>query len=253
MDDWHYEPAPDLEQSMLDRLQRFPREPDMLTYACRSLVALIIRAWLRTYHRLEIEGIENIPRSGSFVLVANHASHLDALCLLSAIPLGNLHRAFSAAAKDYFFVSVPRVALAILVVNALPFDRELHIRHSLQLCRQLLLSNPGNMLVLFPEGTRSTDGTIAHFKPGIAMLVAGTEIPVIPCYLSGTNKALPKGAMFPRPRKIRLSIGQARTYAKYEPDKHGAAFICEDLHRAVVDLAAPGGRLTSGEHVASVY
>jgi 1-acyl-sn-glycerol-3-phosphate acyltransferase len=238
MDEWHYDPAPDLAQSLLDRLQRFPREPDMFTYGCQSVSALLIRAWLRFYHRFEIDGLENIPRDGSFILVANHASHLDVLCLLSAVPLANLHRAFSAAAKDYFFVSVPRVAIAILVVNALPFDREVHIRQSLQLCRQLLLSNPGNMLVLFPEGTRSIDGQIGHFKPGVGMLVAGTDIPVIPCHLDGSYRALPKGAFFPRARKIRLSIGSPRRYSTFEPDKHGAVRVCDDLHQAVMQLSA---------------
>src|SRR5258707_6773331 len=102
MNEWHYDPAPDLAQSLLDRLQRFPRDPDMFTYGCQSFSALLIRAWLRFYHRFEIDGLENIPRDGSFILVANHASHLDVLCLLSAVPLANLHRAFSAAAKDYF-------------------------------------------------------------------------------------------------------------------------------------------------------
>ena len=63
------------------------------------------------------------PADESFVLVANHASHLDTLCLLAALPLRRLHRAYPAAAADYFFVNVARRALAVLVVNALPFHR----------------------------------------------------------------------------------------------------------------------------------
>src|SRR5688500_1397227 len=142
MEQWHYEPASDLSCGMVDRLRQFPREPDMLCYGLRSAAAMMIRFYLRSYHRFRIEGRRNLPASGSFVLVSNHASHLDALCLLSALPLQRLHQAFPAAAADYFFVSPPRIAIATIVVNALPFHRQTHIRQSLRVCRELL-ANPG--------------------------------------------------------------------------------------------------------------
>ena len=97
---------------------------------------------MRVYHRLEIIGRENLPAQGSCVIVANHTSHLDTLCLLAAMPLRKLHRVFPAAAQDYFFVSVPRLAIAAVVINALPFGRQRNIRHSLDICRELL-ANPG--------------------------------------------------------------------------------------------------------------
>src|SRR5689334_16581413 len=176
---WTYEPAPDLDQSLADRLRRFPREPDIAVYAARSLAAMTIRSWLRFYHRFEISGAEHLPKEGSFILVANHASHLDTLCILSALPLRQLHRAFPAAAQDYFFVGMPRLAVAAVIVNALPFGRQSHIRNSLELCRHLL-ANPGNMLILFPEGTRTKTGKIGEFKPGVGLLAAGSNIPVVP-------------------------------------------------------------------------
>src|SRR5947209_2670628 len=116
MQAWHYEPEDDLDQPLLERLRHFPRQPDMLVYGVRSIAAILIRGWLRLYHRLTITGRENLPLDRSFVLVANHASHLDTLCLLSALPLGKLHRAFPAAARDYFFVSAPRLLAAAIVV-----------------------------------------------------------------------------------------------------------------------------------------
>ena len=61
MKKWQYESAADLDQTMIERLRNFPREPDMLVYGLRSLVALIIRALLRTYCRFEIVGEEHIP------------------------------------------------------------------------------------------------------------------------------------------------------------------------------------------------
>jgi 1-acyl-sn-glycerol-3-phosphate acyltransferase len=235
MKEWHYDTAEDLGQPMIERLRGFPREPDMLVYGLRSLAALGLRAWLSLYHRLEIVGADHLPHDGSFVMVANHSSHLDAICLLAALPLGKLHRAFPAAASDYFFVSVPRTAAAAIIVNALPFTRTVHVRQSLSLCRQLL-ANPGNILIIFPEGTRSTTGEPGEFKPGIGLLVGGTNIPVVPCYLSGAFEAWPKGRLWPRPKRLKLIIGATRSYETIAPGKSAAEQVAADLKQAVVEL-----------------
>src|SRR5438270_934906 len=212
MKKWRYDSARDLDQTLVERLRRFPREPDMLVYGLRSIAALIIRAWLRAYHRLEIVGQEHLRSDRSIVMVANHNSHLDTLCLLAALPLRKLHRAFPAAAADYFFESIPRTWIAAVFVNALPFARRAHSRQSLSICGELL-ANRGNVLIIFPEGTRSTTGQTQEFKPGIGALVAGRDVSVLPCYLDGTFDAWPKGSRFPRPRKIRLVVGAERNYA----------------------------------------
>jgi 1-acyl-sn-glycerol-3-phosphate acyltransferase len=236
MDPWHYETSEQLDQSMVERLRRFPREPDLLVYGLRSAAAVLVRAWMRVYHRLSIVGRENLPREGSFIIVANHASHIDTLAILSALPLTRLHRVFPAAAKDFFFVSLPRTAIAAIVVNALPFDRQDNIRQSLSLCRAVL-DNPGNILLIYPEGTRSTTGAIGEFRPGISLLLAGRELPVVPCYLDGAFHAWPKGVALPRPRKVRLVIGEPRCYSDLHRGKESAQVMCQDLREAVLSLS----------------
>ncbi|HEY2138783.1 MAG TPA: lysophospholipid acyltransferase family protein [Chthoniobacterales bacterium] len=238
---WQYEPAADLDQRLIERLRNFPRQPDMLVYAVRSFVALIIRALLRLYCRFEIVGEQHLRSNRSFVLVANHSSHLDTVCLLAGLPLRRLHRAFPAAAADYFFKSVPRTWIATVVVNALPFARQAHARHSLAICAELL-ANPGNILIIFPEGTRSVSGALQEFKGGIGALVAGRDVPVLPCYLDGAFRAWPKGSRFPRPRKVRLIIGAPRSYASRLPDKTAHAAIATELHGAVERLAQQHAR-----------
>jgi 1-acyl-sn-glycerol-3-phosphate acyltransferase len=235
---WVYDSAEDLDRGLVERLRQFPREPDMLVYGLRSLVALALRAWLRTYHRLEIHGQEHLPKEKSFVLVANHTSHLDTLCLLAALPLRKLHRAFPAAAADYFFQSVPRIWVAAVVVNALPFGRQTHIKQSLLLC-QHLLENPGNVLIIFPEGTRSATGEMSKFKPGIGALVAGRDIMVLPCYLRGGFKAWPKGSICPRPSKVQLTIGKPRSFATIASTKEAANSIAAELEQAIKEMEAP--------------
>jgi 1-acyl-sn-glycerol-3-phosphate acyltransferase len=232
---WHYETAKDIDQSLVERLRRFPREPDMLVYALRSLAAMSLRAWLRTYHRLRITGQENLPGAGSFIMVANHASHLDALCLLAALPVRKLHQVFPAAAEDYFFVSLPRIAVSAILVNAMPFARQAHTRQSLDVCRGLL-GIPGNILILFPEGTRSTTGQMGEFRPGIGCLAAGGEVPVVPCALQGAFAAWPKGALFPRPRQVRLIIGKPHSFAGVAPSRESIHRISQELRSAVEEL-----------------
>jgi 1-acyl-sn-glycerol-3-phosphate acyltransferase len=232
---WHYAPAEDLDKKLVERLRCFPREPDMFVYGVRSLAALALRGWLRAYHRFEIVGREHLPREGSFVMVANHASHLDTACLLAALPLRRLHRAFPAAAQDYFFVTIPRLAVAAVFVNALPFDREVHVRQSLRLCQELL-ANSGNILVIFPEGSRSLTGEIGEFKPGTGLLLAGTDVPVLPCHLTGAFRALPKGACVPRPSKLKLAIGAPRRYASMPATREAIEQIADELRAAVAEL-----------------
>lgn len=243
MQNWHYDPMPDRNQPLSGRLRNFPRQPDIFVYSARLLAALYIRGWLRVYHRFRMRGREHLPQQRSYVLVANHASHLDTLCLLAALPLRQIHHAFPAAAQDYFFVSVPRLILTAVVTNALPFDRHIAPEHSLQLCRYLL-EQPGNILLLFPEGTRTTTGALGRFKLGIGLIVAGTHHPVIPCYLHGPYAAWPKGAWCPKPRKIELCIGQPRVYAHLPPGKESAIQIAQELQDAVLALG-PGAIPTS--------
>jgi 1-acyl-sn-glycerol-3-phosphate acyltransferase len=99
-----------------------------------------------------------------------------------------------------------------------------------------LLQDPGTVLILFPEGTRSGGSEPGEFKAGVALLAAGRDIPVVPCHLAGTHAALPKGAWCPRPRAVRLTIGAPRVYAHLPATKESARQICRELREAVMLL-----------------
>jgi len=235
VDHWDYDVPRDLHLDLAERLASFPREPHLWMFVIRSLAAVLIRAWLRIYHRFEVDGRDNLPIGQSFILVANHQSHLDALALSSIVPLRWMHRVFPAAAADYFFRNLPRSAFSSIVINALPFDRNVAGAESLEVCRRLL-DAPGNILVLFPEGTRSPDGTLGRFRSGIGRLVEGSAIPVVPCRLVGAHHAWPKGRSIPRPSKLVLHVGQACTYEDLSPGHEAVQHICSDLRRRVEEL-----------------
>jgi 1-acyl-sn-glycerol-3-phosphate acyltransferase len=235
MGQWEYHPAPDIDESMAEHLRNFPRQPYLFVYAVRSLAALMLRGWMRVYHRLQIEGRENLPPEGSCVLVCNHTSHLDTLCLLCAVPIRKIHRTFPAAAADYFFRSLPRSAVSAILINALPFDREVKGGESLTVCSRLL-ENSGNILILFPEGTRTTSGVMGRFRSGIGRLLAGRDLPVLPCHLSGGMAAWPKGRPLPLPLKLRLRIGAPRNYAALPQSSDSVQKICHELQACVAEL-----------------
>ena len=252
-----YDYAAAVEQAILARPARAPREPHELrgargargprgpklaTRAARCSAALAIRAALRAFNRLRIVGGEHLPLGRPFVVVANHASHLDTVCLLAALPLRQIHRTYPVAAADYFFDRPcrGRGAAATLITNALPFARRgpAHVRESLALCRELLADpSAGNVLIIYPEGTRSTSGAVGPFKRGIGELVAGRDVPVVPCFIDGARRAWPKGGRLPRPRRVSLTFGAPRSYAHVGRCKPSAQMIADDLRRAVVSLA----------------
>lgn len=237
--EWSYKPAPDLERGVAERMRSFPRSPDMTLYALRTVMQVLVRGYLRVYHRLTITGREHLPLEDSFVLVCNHVSHLDTVSLQAALPLTWMHRTFPAAARDYFFSSVPRSVFSVIFVNGLPFDRQAKGAESLDVCRALL-ARRRHVLILFPEGTRSTTGEVGRFRSGIARLVAGTRVPVVPCYLAGGLRAFPKGSLFPRPTKLGLRIGAPMTFETVAPDDRAAvAGIADALREAVIHLVEP--------------
>jgi 1-acyl-sn-glycerol-3-phosphate acyltransferase len=239
MSNWTYRPATDFGQSWLQRLRRFPRTPDMIAWGLRASAALTVRTYLHLFHRLRVEGAEYLRQNESFVLVANHASHLDALCLAAALPWSHVHRAFPAAASDYWFQSPVGTVLAAGLLNALAMERQGNPRKSLVACRRVL-EEPGNVLILFPEGRRSPDGELLPFKPGIGFLLAGTPHLVVPAYLAGTDKALPRGRALPVPHPICVRVGQPLRFADMPAERAGYERVTAELEAAVRGLRAVG-------------
>lgn len=130
------------------------------------------------------KGEENIPTTGGFVLVSNHRSHLDPVML----GFGS-KRMLSFMARDSLFQN-PAFSWFIKSLNANPIKRGRADLGALKLGVKLLSEGKG--LVIFPEGTRSKDGELQPGKPGVAMLALKTGVPVIPAWIEGTQRALPR-------------------------------------------------------------
>jgi 1-acyl-sn-glycerol-3-phosphate acyltransferase len=236
MDSWKLEPAKDLGLPLGARLRSVEREQGLIPYLVHLICSVWVKVILRLYHRMEIIGRENLPKSGPFVLASNHASHLDVAVLASALNWRLRCNAFPIAAGDTFF-ETPIVAVAsAVVINALPMWRKRRgIAHELADLRQRLVGR-ACIYIVFPEGTRSRTGEMGKFKSGLGMIVAGTPVPVVPCRLEGTFESLPPGKRVPRPRKIRMRIGPSLTFDGIEDKRQGWDEIAGKLEAAVRSL-----------------
>lgn len=205
--------------------------------AARFVPGLFVR-FVQLYVRPHVEGREHLPAEGAFILAANHSSHADTAVIFASLPKHIRRRFVAAAAQDYFFQGGPLQYASRVLFNAIPIARDRRggqdpLRHAARALRE------GYALLLFPEGTRSTDGRLGPFRAGIGKLIAefpGT--PVIPTFVEGTSRVMPKGKIIPRPMKVRVTFG-APLYPKAHP-KFRATWqsAADEVRAAIIELGA---------------
>ena len=236
MEEWRFEPAHDFGLSAKQRRLSLRREVGLESAISCFLWRSITRVYLAIAHRLKIRGRENLPANAPFILVANHASHLDAIILGGILPLRFVGAVFPIAAGDTFFTKRASSIFATAFMNALPIWRKNCGAHSLEDLRERLLKG-ACVYILFPEGTRTRTGEMAPFKPGLGRLVARTNIPIVPCYLDGTFAALPASRTVPRWKKISARIGKPLLFANTTNDRAGWQSLAATVEEAVRALA----------------
>lgn len=235
MREFDLRPARDHGLPAEQRLKSLSRERGLGSVVLAGAWRALLRGYLAAFHRLEVTGRENLPPA-PFVMVANHASHLDALTLSAVLRGEAARRAHALAAGDTFFGSTLSSAFAAYAVNALPVWRKRTRASEIATLRERLLAD-GLVYILFPEGTRCRDGAMARFQPGIGALVAGTEVPVVPCFLDGAFAAWPPQARAPRPGRLRLAIGAPLRFEGCAPTRQGWEEVAARCEAAVRGLA----------------
>ena len=159
----------------------------------------IIRIINKLYLRMESYGSENLPQTGGVLLVSNHASHIDPTSIAA-----NLNREVHFLAKEELFVGV--FGKFLRAVNSHPLRRSGIDRYALRLCEAIL--RQGHVLMVFPEGERTTTGKLLTVKPGTALIAAQGDVPLLPAYIDGSFESMPVGSSFAKPVKVRLFYGK---------------------------------------------
>jgi long-chain acyl-CoA synthetase len=175
----------------------------------KSLIArgmyALNRAIARRVFRLRVEGIEHLPKEGSFVLASNHVSSLDPCAIAAALDYHQLRHVYWAGRKDTAF-SNPFKRLMSRLAHVVPIDPHHAVFSSLAFGATVL--RRGEMLVWFPEGHRSHTGELETFRPGIGMLLNRFPVPVVPVFIRGTHEAMPPGKAWPRPTKLTIVFAE---------------------------------------------
>ena len=153
---------------------------------------------------LTVTGQWRVP--GGCVVVANHSSHADTAALLAALP-PEAQPVFAAAADYWFDVPVRRF-IASTVAGILPVRRSGRGTYAelLDAARPALMA--GRTVVIYPEGTRSKDGSMGEFHSGALRLAQDCGVPIVPVAMLGTADVLPKGANFISPAPMQAHIGE---------------------------------------------
>ncbi|ACY22247.1 phospholipid/glycerol acyltransferase [Gordonia bronchialis DSM 43247] len=202
---------------------------------------------LRVLGRPRIEGLENIPDRGPAILASNHLAVMDSFFL----PLMVNRRIYFLAKSEYFTGTGLKGRFQkwfFTAVGQIPIDRS-----GAQAAEGALISarrqlEKGELMGMYPEGTRSPDGRLFKGKTGLARIALDTGVPVIPVAMIGTNKFNPPGSVLPRPAKVTVKVGKPLDFARYE-GMQGNRFI----ERAVTDEIMYELMQLTGQQYVDIY
>ena len=169
----------------------------MIAYA---VVRFLIWLVAKILWRISFEGLQNVPRTGPFVLAPVHRSFID-FGLVSAVtrrPMGFMGKESLWRNKAF--------GAFITHLGAYPVNRGAPDRESLR--RTLQILEHGKPLVLFPEGTRRSGPVIEHLHEGAAYVASRAGVPIVPVGIGGSERALPKGKALPRLVRIHILVGE---------------------------------------------
>jgi 1-acyl-sn-glycerol-3-phosphate acyltransferase len=160
----------------------------------------LLRLYLGLYHRIRVEGREHLPRAGGVLLVANHQSFLDIPVVAVATDRHVAFVARESLARSRFLAFLMRESGSVLVRRG-ESDRaalESMIEHLRQ----------GDCVSVFPEGTRTRDGSLGEFRRGALLAARRAGCPILPLAISGAYQAWPRGRSLPRPLRIVARFGR---------------------------------------------
>ncbi|MGW3461950.1 lysophospholipid acyltransferase family protein [Streptomyces olivaceoviridis] len=212
---------------------------------------VVLGPLLRVVFRPRIEGLEHVPASGPAIVAGNHLSFSDHF-LMPAI----LKRRITFLAKAEYFtgpgVKGRLTAFFFRSAGQIPVDRsgkeagQAAIREGLGVLRK------GELLGIYPEGTRSHDGRLYKGKVGVAVMALTAGVPVVPCAMIGTFEAQPPGKVVPRIHPVTIRFGEPLDFSRYAGMEHEKAVLRAVTDEIVYSILALSGQEYVDEYAAVV-
>lgn len=187
----------------------------------KSILMGVLRAWFRPV----VRGRANIPATGAAILAPVHRSYVD-----FAFPGLLTDRKLFYMAKEELW-KWDWFGRVLEGLGAFPVHRSGADRESVRRAEEVLRA--GQLLVMFPEGARRSGDTVGELLEGVAFLSARTGAPIVPVGISGSERAMPKGSVFPRPYRVTVTIGAPLAPPEPEP---GRRLARSQIHRLSASL-----------------
>ena len=210
----------------------------MFYWVCKYI---LIGPWLRLLFRPQVEGLEHLPSDGAAILASNHLSFSDSVFL----PLVCKRRITFLAKSDYFTTPGFKGLLTRLFMSAagqVAVDRSGGRASEAALRTGLRVLGTGELLGIYPEGTRSPDGRLYRGKTGVARMALEAGVPVIPCAMINTHLIQPPGRVRPTIMRVKISIGAPLDFSRYE-GMSGDRFVLRSMTDEIMyELMALSGQ-----------
>ncbi|WP_165065036.1 lysophospholipid acyltransferase family protein [Marisediminicola senii] len=208
---------------------------------------LIVGPILRTAFRPWVIGHSNIPKTGGVILASNHLSFIDSVFL----PL-MIDRQISFLAKSDYYTGTGIkgwfTRTFLKAAGMLPIDRSGGKASEASLLTGLGVLNRGEVLGIYPEGTRSPDGKLYRGRTGVARMILEGDVPVIPVAMIDTEAVMPIGKRLPRVKRIGIVIGEPLDFSRFH-GMEGDRFIL----RSITDEIMYELNRLSGQEYSDVY
>lgn len=198
--------------------------------------AVVVRGIVLFLLGLNVRHRERLPTSGPAILAANHNSHLDAMVQVCLMPLALLPRVRAVAAADYFLRNRWLAWFATEVVGIVPLKRKREHPDEDLLAPVAAALARGDILIFFPEGSRGEPERLAEFKSGLARIAERfPAVPVVPIFMHGLGKALPRGDWVLVPFFVDVFVGEPLAWCGSREDYMAR-------YKAAIDALAAEGQ-----------
>jgi long-chain acyl-CoA synthetase len=208
------------EESIDSEATQLPISGPIVSFCKHLFLRFVYFTLFRTFLRMEIRGLEHLPKNGPYLVCPNHESYLDAIVLISVLPFHVFRKMFFVGYSQFFTGTF--MTMVARLINVVPVDPDAHLLRAMKagavgLRRKLILC-------IFPEGGRSFDGNLQTFKKGAAILSRELSAPIIPTAIDGTHEVWPRASRRIRPHKVTIVFGpplypaESRTADPYQED-----------------------------------